>query len=297
VFGNTGSGKSYTLAKLYYELFRQHTQDPGFVSKSRFVLIDFNGEYVDREEPGATQSTRVIADETLKASYRLSTRGKGRDQLPLSEDALHEPTFWTVLLDATEKTQAPFIRRVLGSRYWMETVKDNDALKRAIANVVWRATRTSDPNVDRQTATHLLHQVDECLGDAAPAELSALIQEFGSQLQYHGKTNAYFWSGDGWTMYNGDDGWEAFIRQKVLDLPLDFGKMDPINAIRFKLVLQYYTDVVSGHGNREHLGPLIKRLNARVDDIRKLVSVSTDDITIRPLTVISLREVNLDMRK
>jgi hypothetical protein len=108
----------------------------------------------------------------------------------------------------------------------METVKDNDALKRAIANVVWRATRTSDPNVDRQTATHLLHQVDECLGDAAPAELSALIQEFGSQLQYHGKTNAYFWSGDGWTMYNGDDGWEAFIRQKVLDLPLDFGKMD-----------------------------------------------------------------------
>lgn len=40
IFGNTGSGKSNTLTKLYTELFQNYNTD-----SSRFVFIDFNGEY------------------------------------------------------------------------------------------------------------------------------------------------------------------------------------------------------------------------------------------------------------
>ena len=43
IFGNTGSGKSNTLAKLYTECFQRFKEMPGF-SKSQFLLIDFNGE-------------------------------------------------------------------------------------------------------------------------------------------------------------------------------------------------------------------------------------------------------------
>ncbi|WP_373191279.1 helicase HerA domain-containing protein, partial [Mycobacterium marinum] len=50
IFGNTGSGKSYTLAKLYHELFKAYAHHETFRQRSQFVLIDFNGEYLNRNE-------------------------------------------------------------------------------------------------------------------------------------------------------------------------------------------------------------------------------------------------------
>ncbi|MDU6866462.1 helicase HerA domain-containing protein, partial [Veillonella sp.] len=42
IFGNTGSGKSNTLHKMYYELFQSSFKD--YINqKSQFFLIDFNG--------------------------------------------------------------------------------------------------------------------------------------------------------------------------------------------------------------------------------------------------------------
>ena len=42
VFGNTGSGKSNTLSKLYTELF--HHNKLSVVPNSKFIFLDFNGE-------------------------------------------------------------------------------------------------------------------------------------------------------------------------------------------------------------------------------------------------------------
>ena len=44
IFGNTGSGKSNTLAKLYFELFKT-VDTKNIINKSSFYFIDFNGEY------------------------------------------------------------------------------------------------------------------------------------------------------------------------------------------------------------------------------------------------------------
>ncbi|MFL2065982.1 helicase HerA domain-containing protein [Marinilactibacillus psychrotolerans] len=47
IFGNTGSRKSNTLAKLYYELFKLSFNDQLIdLGESKFVLLDFNDEYV-----------------------------------------------------------------------------------------------------------------------------------------------------------------------------------------------------------------------------------------------------------
>lgn len=44
IFGNTGSGKSNTLHKLYLELFKTSYMNV-ITKKSKFFVIDFNGEY------------------------------------------------------------------------------------------------------------------------------------------------------------------------------------------------------------------------------------------------------------
>lgn len=47
IFGNTGSGKSNTLTKLYTELFNHHKLD--VTNKSKFIILDFNGEYTNQK--------------------------------------------------------------------------------------------------------------------------------------------------------------------------------------------------------------------------------------------------------
>ena len=75
IFGNTGSGKSYTLSKIYRELFKKYINSEKFKTRSHFFLIDFNGEYI-RED--------VIIKEKYKNRYNLSTREKRRkDKFPI----------------------------------------------------------------------------------------------------------------------------------------------------------------------------------------------------------------------
>lgn len=299
IFGNTGSGKSYTLAKLYREVFRNFGDRAAFRRMAKFVIVDFNGEYVDRTASDRDiRSTSVITGQELKQTFKLTTRSDNGDRLPFSAEALKDPVFWTVLLDATERTQAPFISRVLNSDRWDKLLAEPRRLMEVVADVVHRATKTSDLAVDRRTAVHLLYEIRDCLGDAATGELEAVIVRFSRCLQFHASQNrSFYWYEGGRRIYADRAEWEQLIKGPIAALDLNFSGIGGVDLIRFKLVLQYYADIVSGFANREHLGPLIKRMESRVPDIKKLVRISDDPITGKPLTVVSLRGVNLAMRK
>lgn len=299
IFGNTGSGKSYTLAKLYYELFKKYGTTETFRQRSQFVLIDFNGEYVDRTAVSDDYSTAVIAGDSVKQVYNLSTHDDRGDLLPLPESAVHDPVFWTVLLDATEKTQAPFISRVLKSDYWEQLLPDPQALLAVIGDLVARATKSNDGALDRQLPVNFLEEVVSCLGDQVSPELIALIDEVRTSLGYFSQSHNFYWDAAAGTQrkWATDADWFDFIKGKVSGVQQDFSGVGNIDLVRFKLVLQYYRDVISGFANREHLGPMMKRMDERVPSIKRLVKVSDDAFTQVPLTVVSLRNVNLAMRK
>lgn len=298
IFGNTGSGKSYTLAKLYYELFRKYGAEATFRNHSQFILIDFNGEYVNRPGEEDEYATSVIARESVKRVYELSTRDERGDRLPLPRSAVHDQTLWSVLLDATEKTQAPFIGRALGG-YWDRILDDPAALLDAIGGLIADYTRSTDSGIDRQLPTNFLEEIQLCLGGAASADLIQLIEEFRDNLGLHTGNHSFYWGAhyaniERWSSA-GD--WGDFIRGKVTGVAQDFSSIGDIDLVRFRLVLQFFREVIKGFANREHLGPLMKRLDERVPSIKKLITVSDDAFAEAPLTVISLRNVNLAMRK
>lgn len=299
IFGNTGSGKSYTLAKLYHELFERYGQVEGFRQRSQLVLIDFNGEYLNRDLAGDDpRSTAVVTGDANKREYALSTRAANGPRLPLPSSAVSDLAFWTVLLDATEKTQAPFLGRVLNSDYWDRRLADPDDILSVLADMVLRATKSNDKSLDRQTVLNLLAEIQTCLGLAAPQELTDLIDDFQSNLHYNATMGKFYWGE--WSNYIDPDHptWESLTKDKVAALPIDFSTIEPgIDLIRFKIVLQYYNDIISGFANREHLGPLIKRLETRVPDIKKLIIADDNASYEEPLVVVSLRDVNLSMRK
>ena len=299
IFGNTGSGKTYTLAKLYHELFARFGSNEGFRKTSQFVLIDFNGEYINRDEGSSDlRSTEVIANRSLKKEFALSTRVATGPKLPLPSSAIEDPVFWSVLLDATEKTQAPFLSRVLSNDYWERRLQEPNDLLTIISDMVLRATKSSDISLDRQTVVNLLTEIQVCLGSSPSQELESLIDDFQRNLGYNATQHSFYWGTWGPQYVTSDhQDWESHTSAKVAALPIDFSTIQPgIDLIRFKIVLQYYNDIISGFANREHLSPLIKRMETRVPDIKKLIIMQDDEIT-EPLIVVSLRDVNLAMRK
>ena len=102
IFGNTGSGKSHTLATLYKNLFRKFGDQKAFQENARFILFDFNGEY--------SNATSVTP---LKKVYNLSTKSGQPDTIQLSSEDILTPEIFFILASATEKTQQPFIKRML----------------------------------------------------------------------------------------------------------------------------------------------------------------------------------------
>jgi hypothetical protein len=99
IFGNTGSGKSNTLAYLYQEFVRILTarNAEAFSQNSRILLLDFNGEYIS---PSCLSATKKV--------YKLSTLHDHGDKLPMTEDALLDLEVISILSDATDKPRSPF---------------------------------------------------------------------------------------------------------------------------------------------------------------------------------------------
>jgi hypothetical protein len=104
IFGNTGSGKSNTLAVIYQEFIakmRERNADV-FEERCQIVLFDFNNEYTRKN--CLTQHKQVI---------RLTTRDNTGDKIPLGAGGFNDIEIVSILADATEKTQKPFLKRAL----------------------------------------------------------------------------------------------------------------------------------------------------------------------------------------
>lgn len=104
VFGNTGSGKSNTLASI---LNKYSILIPSGSSNARIIVFDLNNEYGGDAIVPSEQKTIYHLNTRVKAAFP----GKG---IPLDVDALSEDS-WGTILRATQKTQMPIVRRAFWS--------------------------------------------------------------------------------------------------------------------------------------------------------------------------------------
>lgn len=116
IFGNTGSGKSNTLHKVYLELFRSRYRS-SILDSSQFFVIDFNGEYIGKDTFGLDESNKKI--------FEIDTRSTEVGQkIPIKKSYLFDPDILAILFDARPATQVPFLRNSL--RTFNNSVTDAD---------------------------------------------------------------------------------------------------------------------------------------------------------------------------
>lgn len=101
IFGNTGSGKSNTMAKILKEYLGVVKEYPNKIN-SKILIFDLNNEY----------GNDAICSHLDKKIYNLTTRSDNGDKIPFRYDKITAED-WGIILNATEKTQMPIIKKAL----------------------------------------------------------------------------------------------------------------------------------------------------------------------------------------
>lgn len=173
IFGNTGSGKSYTLAKIYRQLFVSFKDNAKFRENAKFLFYDFNGEY--------SKEDAIIEGKKI---YDLSTNTKeGSDKIPLSDDDMLDENLLCIFASATEKTQRPFIVRCikLYKSIGGDTEKFRNYLKQQIYDILQMS--------DKVKGDLLIDYVEEIL----PPKLKNGIEEgLRKDFSFHTNGQCYY---------------------------------------------------------------------------------------------------------
>ncbi len=273
IFGNTGSGKSNTLAKLYTVLFDQKL--PLITGKSRFIILDFNGEY------GGEQ----LAPAAHKTVYGLSTLAQPDLNDPTSRFPLAPQEFWeletmSLLFQATPNTQRPFLNRVITGK---QRFGANPA---SLATYAKRKFQQSFCAGEVKPATlDLMRTVARRMGNQAVVDMLADVTWYrNGRFNYHGA----FIDPDG-------NQYAAHIAPTVETL--DVQGLDEFDQLVLRVNLQLMSDLNSGYVQFEHIQPLLKRVESSLVSLRKVLSISDVPPAEPLLTVISMRRCNNEVKK
>lgn len=273
IFGNTGSGKSNTLAKLYTVLFSEKKEQ--IRGKSQFVLIDFNGEYTQDQ----------LIDQEDKDVIDLNTREDTGARFPLSAGEFWNKETLCILFKATANTQAPFIDRLINGRERFSEVQDS--LRNYVRSTFKKVFITNNP---RRESSELLKVIAGIFdSDEIKQKLEKLIWR-GDQNKFclPGQPADIYFDGEEYK-YN-----ESF-RQDVDSLVVD--DIDTFDELTIRVNLQLINDLLNGYVQFEHIQPLLKRIEASMISLRRVIDVCHDDNPTKILTVISLRKCNQDIKK
>lgn len=280
IFGNTGSGKSNTLARLYSELVEalEARNAEAFAKNARFLLFDFNGEF---SAPECITSKKTV--------YVMSTRNENGAKLPLGHGGLLDLETVTILCDATEKTQKPFLRRALRRLASIRRAEQPSSYAQAIL---------------KRQASEMLQMADRARTSQLQEHFRALLSnddavdgaDVFADVEWHGQQSCFKRRGaEIYFRSQPERAQDTALYRAASDYVFPDGVLEPVFAA---LQIQLIADVLAGQAQHEHIAPALTRLKAREPDINKLFNLAVDgNLWHSNFVVINLNEVNIEMKK
>ena len=286
VFGNTGSGKSNTLHKLYLELFRSEYKEK-ILEYSKFYVIDFNGEYTKNDSFGVINQKRV---------FEINTKNLTSTKLPITSDYLFDPDILSILFGATTATQVPFLRKSL--KIWNERQFNGESIAHFVVGTLKRILTTGN--------SASLDSKDNWISIAEKYIDNDLFDVLKSNLHYNYNTEAYY------TVVNGTNNYIINPNTPIADFELKYLKIDEIERdlkLKFDSLsefdkLKFHLDFQKVHQsawkstNIEHINPLFHRIDTALNSLKKVVEVKEsieDDFS--SLNIINLVHANQEITR
>jgi len=293
IFGNTGSGKSYTLSKLYRQLFVNYANSNNFKENAKFLFFDFNGEYAGKN---------VIV--SGKKVYNLSTRkleeNDKRDRLPFTNEDLLNLDLLCIFANATEKTQRPFIDRCIDLfKKIIENKKEQIEKENHFKNILRQQIREILCMSDKVKAFQLIDYIEEILPDNTDS--NGISVGLIADIDFKTKENGGFFikplSNNQFISSNVSIAEQTILFKQVnkFSIPVNF-----IESFICVMYVQLIYDVLSNRAMNEHIAPAIKKLEKEKKDIEKLFDFSRQSNSFwdeHNIIVVNLNNVNLDSKK
>lgn len=294
IFGNTGSGKSNTLTKIYTELFNLEKFEisVNFNNKSKFVVFDFNGEYINR----STLSSN-------KNCLNLSTRSNSGDKLPLTPQVFWDIETLSILYSATEKTQRPFLSRAV--KYFIDESKYDITSEKIVSGLGSSFYNIFKQNNNKEML-NLLNKSLEIINIDINSEYrddvtGKLIDLSWLNSLWHSKQCTYYINDI--YMNNEDDSKKLEMRNNFEKLLKKEQLMEIIKNLsitdKLKIAINSHLIYCLAYGkvNYDHISPLIQRVEARSNFIEKTIRISEAQNEKHLLNIISFRNCNSEAKK
>lgn len=286
IFGNTGSGKSYTLAKIYHQLFEKVQNYHSFSKNAKFLLFDFNGEYSGKNT--------ITKEKTI---FKLSTSVavENTNRIPISQSEIAKPELLSILANATEKTQQPFIKRTLQLREYIQ--KADNALD-AFRGLLKKAIRDTLKIEDGVKGNILLSYLCQMLENNKEEHL-----DLHEGIGFHSGQHCFLVEVAGQKVYMHDAGSENILPNLPLYKSADDYNFSGNFIAEFidYMYLQLILDVNSNRAINEHIAPAINKLRGTQKSFDKIFNITNDEndnlFDKSSFVVIDMNSCNTEMKK
>lgn len=272
IFGNTGSGKSNSLAKIYHELFSSLGKT--VLKKSTFVFIDFNGEYKPIHNQFKDKSTYLELDTHLK---------NGNNKLKIKKSEFWDSELLSVLFSATEKTQKPFLNILVRNRD-----KFGDELNDYFHSTI---KVMFGQNQHRETIS-VLRSIINIINPKNSQKINEELSEFSWYSR--GDNNKYYKNGSSFNTP------EAYLSHLPIlsKTNISMENISAFQQITVRATLQLIQSVSRNYVQYEHISPLIGKINSSTSSLEKVIDIIDDlETGLKPLLFISLRNCNQETKK
>ena len=264
IFGNTGSGKSNTMAKILKEYLKVVKNYPNKIN-SKILIFDLNNEY----------GNNAICQISEKKIYNLCTRNDTGDKIPFRYNSITAED-WGIILNATEKTQMPIVKKALENTKQDISQNPNygtDLIKRLLLNPT-----ISNSQMFLTLRTYLHNYYDNI-----------------SDIRYNKTTNSFYFYNNGSNIYIKSE-------NDLSNITLNIGNND-LDRFEFELLLEIIKRSESGI-NFDYISPLIHRMSNKKKELEKVfidnyIENDIEKILFdnKQVCVIQLGRVNREVRE
>lgn len=292
IFGNTGSGKSNTLAKLYFELFKTIGTN-NIINKSSFYLIDFNGEYSHSGVFGLRDP------EIQRITFNTNDNSEHADKLKIPKKYFYNEEILSILFSAREQTQKPFIKRLLKRIKYAE--EKGWRLQNWLPDLFAKSLVYSS----REVFEYIKEIIEYMSVNIQSQEHQEFLEKTRS-IQWSTKYNYFFIKNpnsylnfhtieDIKNTYNIETGYHYLYHWCLQIEESDIGWCDKF-ILNSKL--QLASDMLNRYAQFEHINPLIYRIESKVRELDLIINITDNNTEESPLmTIYSFRNCTTDIKK
>ncbi|WP_395184997.1 ATP-binding protein [Lactobacillus helveticus] len=303
IFGNTGSGKSNTLHKLYLNLFQSKYREKIF-QKSRFFVFDFNGEYRGKSIFGLDDSLRKIININTQDS-------KKTDKILLDKETFLDGDILVMLFDAKRGTQAPFLLRSL--KKYKSISENNNRLAKMEVGLLKKLLsdfKHTAPDIEQewievfekyilkdiqdQQISYLKNQLED-LSNLKKVSSTGYINSAETKYFKEEKNKNYFYRGEKFS-----DSAKEFFNDLTSYIEKGLDNSNVFKKFKIFMAFQMVYITAWNNNNAKYLSPLLNRISNVLNNLEATIQVRDKtevEKYYKPLTIISFLKSNLTIKR